>query len=98
MNRDEFMDFFRDDDKLNSLSTEDRIEVFETILPGDTDISKERLNNLLGEYSVDGIWIFSDDDLKEQADELALEVINTNYHEINLEYLNSVFLPILKKV
>lgn len=98
MNRDEFMDFFRDDDKLNSLSTEDRIEVFETILPGDTDISKERLNNLLGEYSVDGIWIFSDDDLKEQADELALEVINTNYHEMNLEYLNSVFLPILKKV
>lgn len=31
MTRDNFMQFFRDDDKLNELSVDDRIEIFNSI-------------------------------------------------------------------
>jgi len=34
MTRDDFMNFFRDDEKLNLLSADDRVEVFRTILIG----------------------------------------------------------------
>ncbi len=50
--RQDFMDFFRDDNKLSELSTVDRIEVFRTILTGSSDINKELLNDLLGDYGV----------------------------------------------
>ena len=50
--RHDFMSFFRDDDKLSELSTDDRIEVFRTILTGSSDINKELLNDLLADYGV----------------------------------------------
>jgi len=50
--RQDFMDFFRNDDKLCELSTDDRIEVFQTILTGSSDITKELLNDLLSDYGV----------------------------------------------
>jgi hypothetical protein len=50
--RHDFMTFFRDDDKLCELSTDDRIEVFRTILTGSSDITKELLNDLLADYCV----------------------------------------------
>lgn len=50
--RHDFMAFFRDDDKLNDLSADDRIEVFRTILTGSSDINKELLNDLLSDYGV----------------------------------------------
>lgn len=57
MNRDNFMRFFRDDNMLNSLSVDDRIEIFSTILLGKTDITFELLNNLLIEYDVEDLEI-----------------------------------------
>lgn len=50
--RHNFMSFFRDDNKLSELSTDDRIEVFRTILTGSSDINKELLNDLLSDYGV----------------------------------------------
>lgn len=57
MNLDNFMRFFRDDNMLNSLSVDDRIEIFSTILLGKTDITFELLNNLLIEYDVEDLEI-----------------------------------------
>lgn len=42
---------------LNSLSVDDRIEIFLTILLGKTDITFELLNNLLIEYDVEDLEI-----------------------------------------
>lgn len=50
MNAHDFMAFFRDDDKLNELSDDDRIEVFLGILAGNSDITKELLDQLLADY------------------------------------------------
>lgn len=58
--RKEFMDFFRNEEQLNTLSVDDRIEVFQTILLGSSDITRELLNDLLYIYSVDGIQIIGD--------------------------------------
>lgn len=50
--RQDFMTFFRDDDKLNTLSVDDRIEIFRTILLGSCDLNIELLNDLLSDYNV----------------------------------------------
>lgn len=50
--REQFMSFFRNDDKLSMLSVDDRIEVFKTVLAGSGDITKELLDNLLSDYCV----------------------------------------------
>ena len=55
--RHDFMDFFRDTDKLNTLSPDDRIEVFQTILLGSSDITKELLEGLLQDYDVDNLEV-----------------------------------------
>jgi hypothetical protein len=55
--RDEFMDFFRDDDKLDLLSVDDRIEVFSTILLGSSDITKQLLDEILKDYCVSNLEI-----------------------------------------
>ena len=52
MNRDDFMNFFRDDEKLNELSVADRIEVFSTILLGSSDFKKKLLDEIFSDYSV----------------------------------------------
>ena len=57
MTRDDFMDFFRDDEKLNTLSNDDRVEVFRTILAGSSDISVELLRDLLNDYNRNDIKI-----------------------------------------
>lgn len=46
------MDFFRDDDQLNSLSADDRLEIFQQVLTGSSDISKALLDDLLRDYCV----------------------------------------------
>ncbi|CAA6679694.1 MULTISPECIES: hypothetical protein [unclassified Lentimonas] len=38
--RQDFMDFFRDDDRLNLLTNDDRLEIFSQILAGSSDITK----------------------------------------------------------
>lgn len=57
LSRDDFMNFFRDDEKLNSLSPDDRIEVFLQILQGGSDITKELLNELIYDYDVGNLKI-----------------------------------------
>lgn len=57
LSRDDFMKFFRDDEKLSSLSPDDRIEVFLQILQGGSDITKELLYELTCDYDVGNLKI-----------------------------------------
>ncbi|MCW7507030.1 hypothetical protein EHR04_09350 [Leptospira levettii] len=50
--REDFMVFFRDNQKLHSLTSDDRIEIFKTILTGSSDITKDLLDGLLKDYSI----------------------------------------------
>jgi len=50
--REDFMNFFRDDDMLNHLSVDDRIEVFSTILLGSSDFKKELLDEIFSDYGI----------------------------------------------
>ena len=52
MKRDTFMDFFRDTEKLNTLSVDDRLEVFSTILLGSSDFKKELFDDIFSDYGV----------------------------------------------
>jgi putative ubiquitin-RnfH superfamily antitoxin RatB of RatAB toxin-antitoxin module len=49
--RQEFLKFFRDDEKLNELTADDRVEIFRTILIGGSDLTKDLLNEILSEYT-----------------------------------------------
>ena len=55
--RTEFMQFFRDDEKLNELTPDDRDEVFRTILLGSCDITKELLDDIISDYSVGNLEV-----------------------------------------
>lgn len=55
--REDFMNFFRDTEKLNELTPDDRVEVFRTILLGNSDLTKDLLNEILGDYSVDNLEV-----------------------------------------
>ena len=55
--REDFMKFFRDDEKLNELTVDDRIEIFRTILVGSSDITKDLLDEILSDYSVTNLEI-----------------------------------------
>ena len=57
--RQDFMDFFRDDDRLNLLTNDDRLEIFMQILAGSSDITKALLEDLISDYSVGGLEVFS---------------------------------------
>lgn len=59
--RQEFMDFFRDDEMLNSLTADDRVEIFLQVLTGSSDITKELLDELVSEYSVGGLEVIEVD-------------------------------------
>lgn len=50
--RDDFMDFFRDDEKIATLSADDRVELFCHALIGDSDFTAELLNEVLADYDV----------------------------------------------
>jgi hypothetical protein len=51
------MQFFRDDEKLNELSPDDRVEIFQTILLGSSDITFDLLNDILIDYCVSNLEI-----------------------------------------
>jgi len=57
INREDFMNFFRDEEKLNTLSSDDRVEIFLQILQGSSDITKELLNELICDYNVHNLKI-----------------------------------------
>lgn len=50
-----FMDFFRDVDKLNELTSDDRIEIFSTVLLGYSDFTEKLLDEILSDYCVENI-------------------------------------------
>ncbi len=50
--RDDFMAFFRDDEKLNLLSVDDRMEIFSTILLGNSDFKLNLFKDIFSDYSV----------------------------------------------
>lgn len=52
INRSSFMEFFRDDERLNELTPDDRIEIFRTVLLSHADFTKELLEEVLSDYSV----------------------------------------------
>jgi hypothetical protein len=52
MNRDEFMAFFRDDEKLQTLTADDRIEIFRQIMTGNSDFTKTLIEAVLNDYCV----------------------------------------------
>jgi len=57
ISREEFLQFFRDDEKLNELTPDDRDEVFRTILLGSCDITKELLEDIISDYSVSNLKV-----------------------------------------
>ncbi|MCB1177704.1 MAG: hypothetical protein KDK36_09015 [Leptospiraceae bacterium] len=57
MDRTDFMNFFRDDELLNTLSPDDRVEIFRHILLGSSDITKEMLQEIIKDYCVDGLEV-----------------------------------------
>lgn len=50
--RKDFMAFFRDDESLNKLSADDRIEVFSTILLGSSDFDKKLFDDIFSDYGI----------------------------------------------
>lgn len=55
--REDFMNFFRDDEKLNELTVDDRVEIFRYILLGSSDFSKKLLDEILSDYCVGNLEI-----------------------------------------
>ncbi len=66
ISRDDFMNFFRDDEKLNELTVDDRVEIFSFILSGSSDFTKELLDRILSDYSVENLEILETKDGKEK--------------------------------
>ncbi len=66
MSREDFMTFFRDDNKLNELSVEDRKEIFRYILLGSSDFSKQLLDEILSDYCVENLEILEIKNGKEE--------------------------------
>ena len=75
MNRQDFMTFFRDVEKLNTLSTDDRIEIFSSILSGSSDITTELLQGLLRDYGVDDVVVYDKKQLFDRFPILNTETI-----------------------
>jgi hypothetical protein len=55
--REDFMTFFRDDESLNKLSVDDRIEVFSTILLGSSDFKKKLFDEIFSDYCIDHLEV-----------------------------------------
>jgi hypothetical protein len=66
ISRDDFMNFFRDDEKLNELTVDDRVEIFSFILSGSSDFTKELLDRILSDYNVENLEILETKDGKEK--------------------------------
>ena len=64
--REAFMQFFRDEEKLNELSPDDRIEIFSTILLGSSDITQALLEEVLKDYNVSNLEVIEAKDGDEE--------------------------------
>lgn len=52
-----FMKFFRNTEKLNELTPDDRVEIFRTVLLGSSDFTIDLFNEILRDYSVDHLEV-----------------------------------------
>jgi hypothetical protein len=57
LKREDFMTFFRDEESLNKLSVDDRIEIFSTILLGSSDFNKKIFDNIFSDYSINHLEV-----------------------------------------
>jgi hypothetical protein len=57
ISKEDFMKFFRDTEKLNELTPDDRIEIFRTILLGSSDLTLDLLSEILVDYSIDNLEV-----------------------------------------
>ena len=57
ISREDFMNFFRDEEKLNELSVDDRNEIFRYVLAGNSDFTKKLLDEILLDYCVENLEI-----------------------------------------
>ena len=57
MTKDDFMAFFRDEESLNKLSIDDRIEIFSTILLGSSDFNKKLFDDIFIDYGINHLEI-----------------------------------------
>ena len=57
ISREDFLKFFRDTEKLDELTPDDRIEIFRTVLLGSSDLTKDLLNEIFVDYSVNALEI-----------------------------------------
>jgi putative ubiquitin-RnfH superfamily antitoxin RatB of RatAB toxin-antitoxin module len=57
ISRAEFMAFFRDEDSLNTLTVDDRIEIFRTVLLGSSDFEKKLFDEMFVDYGVRGLEV-----------------------------------------
>ena len=55
--RDDFMAFFKDNEKICELSPDDRIEVFSTILIGNSDFTKKLFDDIFADYAIENLEI-----------------------------------------
>lgn len=77
--RTDFMSFFRDSEMLNELSPDDRVEVFLSVLLGASDITPARINELLQDYGVDDLFVFSSSDIETRAWSFAVDQVFCSY-------------------
>jgi hypothetical protein len=63
--REDFMEFFRDDEKLNLLTLYDKIEIFSQVLPGQCDFSKELLEEIFSDYDVTHLKVIENKKVKQ---------------------------------
>lgn len=57
ISRDDFMMYFRNNEKLNELSVDDRIEIFTTILLGSSDFKKKLFDDIFSDYCVTNLEV-----------------------------------------
>jgi hypothetical protein len=57
ISREDFMKFFRDDEKLNGLTVDDRLEIFKTILLGTSDFKKKFFDEIFSDYCVSHLQV-----------------------------------------
>lgn len=60
--RKQFMEFFRNDECLSSLTVDDRHEIFAQIMLGSSDFTKELLEQIFNDYGVDRLEIIDWDE------------------------------------
>jgi len=57
LKKEDFMTFFRDEESLNKVSVDDRIEIISTILLGSSDVDKNLFDDIFTDYGINHLEI-----------------------------------------